>query len=163
MIWHSLVSILPHQKLYMRNLKGKTHTKKRVQYDVFNKLLIRETRDSPLKLANFSYQCTQHIWNVEYDRLCENLNEVITILGFQMFICPYDLWNRTILIQNIALNITCLHLNNTSYIIFTNNDIWFNIINTTQLQYVIYHSAKLCTFMCSLVQYNFRMINGIYH
>ena len=29
-------------------LKGKkTHTKKRVQYDVFNKLLIRETRDSP--------------------------------------------------------------------------------------------------------------------
>jgi hypothetical protein len=31
----------------MRNPKGKTHTKKRVQYDVINKLLIREMRDSP--------------------------------------------------------------------------------------------------------------------
>jgi hypothetical protein len=29
----------------MRNPKGKTHTKKRVQYDVINKLLIREMRD----------------------------------------------------------------------------------------------------------------------
>ena len=34
-------------KILYEKLKGKTHTKKRVQYDVFNKLLIRETRDSP--------------------------------------------------------------------------------------------------------------------
>jgi hypothetical protein len=33
----------------MRNPKGKTHTKKRVQYDVFNKLLIGEMGDSPPK------------------------------------------------------------------------------------------------------------------
>ena len=31
----------------MRNPEEKTHTKKRVQYDAFNKLLIREARDSP--------------------------------------------------------------------------------------------------------------------
>jgi hypothetical protein len=35
----------------MRNPKGKTHTKKRVQYNVFNKLLIREMRDSPPKIC----------------------------------------------------------------------------------------------------------------
>ena len=90
-------------------LKGKkTHTKKRVQYDVFNKLLIREMRDSPLKLANLLYRYTQHIRNVEYGRLCEYLFEIITILSSPMFICPYDLWNRTILMQNIAISITCL-------------------------------------------------------
>ena len=46
----------------MRNPKGKTHTNKRVKYDICNKLLIRETL--PLILANLevnSYQCTQHI------------------------------------------------------------------------------------------------------
>jgi hypothetical protein len=47
----------------MKNPKGKTHTKKRVQYDVFNKLLIGEMRDSPLKLANLSCCCTQNIRN----------------------------------------------------------------------------------------------------
>jgi hypothetical protein len=53
----------------MRNPKGKTHTKKRVQYDVCDKLLIRETL--PLILANLevnSYQFPQHIKNVEYGR-----------------------------------------------------------------------------------------------
>jgi hypothetical protein len=70
----------------MRNLKEKTHTKKRVQYDVCNKLLIRETL--PLILANLevnSYQRTQHIRNVEYGRLCGYLCEIITILSLQMF------------------------------------------------------------------------------
>ena len=46
----------------MRNPKGKTHTNKRVKYDICNKLLIRETL--PLILANLevnSYQCPQHI------------------------------------------------------------------------------------------------------
>jgi hypothetical protein len=59
----------------MRNPKGKTHIKKRVQYDVYNKLRIKETL--PLILANLevnSYQCTQHIRNVEYGRFCEYLN-----------------------------------------------------------------------------------------
>ena len=42
-----------------------------------------------------------------------------------MFICPYYLWNRTILVQNIALSITCLHLHNTSCITFIDNDYWF--------------------------------------
>ena len=51
----------------MRNPKGKTHTKKRVQYNVCNKLLIRETL--PLILANLevnSYQYIQHkkIWSM---------------------------------------------------------------------------------------------------
>ena len=36
-------------KILYEKLKGKTHTKKRVQYDVFNKLLIKETRYSPLE------------------------------------------------------------------------------------------------------------------
>ena len=31
-IAYTFVLTLPHQKLYMRNLKGKTHIKKRVQY-----------------------------------------------------------------------------------------------------------------------------------
>jgi hypothetical protein len=42
-----------------------------------------------------------------------------------MFICPYCLWNRTILVQNVALSITCLHLHNTSCITFIDNDHWF--------------------------------------
>jgi hypothetical protein len=53
----------------MRNPKGKTHKKKRVQYDVCDKLLIRVTL--PLILANLevnSYQFPQHIKNVEYGR-----------------------------------------------------------------------------------------------
>ena len=107
----------------MRNSKGKTHTKKRVQYDVWNKLLIRETL--PLILANLevnSYQCTQHIRNVEYGRLCEYLCEIITRLSLQMFICPYYLWNITILVQNITLSITCLHLHNTSCITIKDNE-----------------------------------------
>ena len=37
------------KKLYMRNPKEKNSYKKRVHYDIFNKLLIRETRDSPPK------------------------------------------------------------------------------------------------------------------
>ena len=72
----------------MRNPKGKTHKKKRVQDDVCNKLLFRETL--PLILANIklnSYQCTQHIRNVEYGRLCEYLNEIIALLILQMFVC----------------------------------------------------------------------------
>jgi hypothetical protein len=107
--------------------QGKTHTKKRVQYDIYNELSIRETL--PLILANLkvnSYQCPQHIRNVEYDRLWEYLCKIITILSLQMFICPYYLWNRTILVHklltNIALSITCFHLHNTNYIIFIDND-----------------------------------------
>ena len=110
----------------MRNSKGKTHTKKRVQYDVCNKLLIRETL--PLILANLevnSYQCTQHIRNVEYGRFCGYLCKIITRLSLQIFICPYYLCNRTILVQNIALSITCLHPHNTSRITFVDNDHWF--------------------------------------
>ena len=107
----------------MKNPKEKTHTKKRVQYDVFNKLLIRETRDSPPQTCKLFYQCIQHILNVEYGRLFENLNEIITILSLQMFICPYDLWNRIFLMQNIALSITCLYLNNTNCIIFIDNNL----------------------------------------
>ena len=42
-----------------------------------------------------------------------------------MFICPYHLWNRTILVQNIALSITCLHLHNTSCITIIDIDYWF--------------------------------------
>ena len=42
----SCVDIASLKTLYEKP-KGKTHTKKRVQYDVFNKLLIREMRDSP--------------------------------------------------------------------------------------------------------------------
>jgi hypothetical protein len=75
----------------MRNPKGKL-VQKRVQYDVCNKLLIRETL--PLILANSkvnSFQCTQHIRNVEYRRLSEYLYKIITILSLQMFICPYYL------------------------------------------------------------------------
>jgi hypothetical protein len=109
----------------MRNSNEKTHTKKRVQYDVCNKLLIRY---SPLILANLevnSYHCTQHIRNVEYGRFYEYLRKIITRLSLQMFICPYHLWNRTILVQNIALSITCLHLHNTSCITFIDNDHWF--------------------------------------
>ena len=157
---------LPHQKFYMRNLKWKTHIKKRVQcmsenhppktpwekngwydmtlcwycliknfiwetprekthrkkrvqYDVCNKLLFRETL--LLILANLkaiSYQCTHHIRNVEYGRLCEYLSEIITLLSLQVFVCPYYLWSRTILVQNITLSVTCLHLHDTSCITF---------------------------------------------
>jgi hypothetical protein len=85
-------------------------------------------RDSPLILANLkvnSYQCTQYIRNVKYGRLCEYLCEIITWLSLQMFVSPYYLWNRTILVQNITLNITCLHLYNTSCITFIDNDHWF--------------------------------------
>ena len=134
-----------------------------MQYDVCNKLLIRETL--PMILANLevnSYQCTQHIRNVEYDRFCEYLCKIITRLSLQMFICPYHLWNKTILVQNIALSITCIHLHNTSYITFIDNDHWF-IESTSHNLYVIYHSIKLYTFMWSLVKYNTRMINGIDH
>ena len=63
-------------------------------------------RLSPLILANLkvnSYQCTQHIRNVECVRLCEYLSEIITILSLQMFICPYYLWNRTILVQKYCI------------------------------------------------------------
>ena len=42
----SCVDIASLKTLYEKP-KGKTHTKKRVQYDVFNKLLIRESKDSP--------------------------------------------------------------------------------------------------------------------
>ena len=110
----------------MRNSKGKIHTKKRVQYGVCNKLLIKETL--PLIVANLevnSYQCPQHIRNVEYGRLCEYLCKIIMRLSLQMFICPYYLWNITILVQNIALSITCLHLHNISCITFIDNDHWF--------------------------------------
>ena len=126
---------LPHQKLYMRNLKRenshkekstmhlmsqnrppktpvrkngwyditlywycliknfiwvtqkeKTHTKKIVQYDVCNKLLIRETL--PLILENLevnSYQCPQHIRNMKYGRFCEHRCKIITNL-----VCKYS-------------------------------------------------------------------------
>ena len=83
-----------------QNPKGKTHRKKRVQYDVCKKLLLRDTL--PLILANLkvnSYQCTQHIRNVECGRFCEYLSEIITLLSLQAFICPYYLWRRTILVQ----------------------------------------------------------------
>jgi hypothetical protein len=83
----------------MRSPKGKTHRKKREKYDVCNKLLFRETL--PLILANIklnSYQCTQHIRNVEYGRLYEYCNEIITSLILQMFVCPYYLWSRTIVV-----------------------------------------------------------------
>jgi hypothetical protein len=79
-------------------------------------------------LANFevnSYQCTQHIRNMEYGRFYEYLCKIIAGLSLQMFICPYRLWNRTIIVQNIALGITCLHLHNTSCITFIDNDHWF--------------------------------------
>jgi hypothetical protein len=79
----------------MRNSKGKTHTKKRVQYDVCNKLLIRETL--PLTLVNLevnSYQYIQHIRNMEYGRFYEYLCKIITRLCLQMFICPYNQCNR---------------------------------------------------------------------
>ena len=62
---------------------------------------------------------------MEYDRFYEYLCKIITGLSVQMFICPYNLWNRTILIQNIALSITYLHLHNTSCITFIDNDYWF--------------------------------------
>ena len=62
---------------------------------------------------------------MEYDRFCEYLYNIITILSLQMFICPYYLWNITILVQNITLSITCLHLHNTSCITFIDNDYWF--------------------------------------
>ena len=42
----SCVDIASLKTLYEKT-EGKTHTKKRVQYDVFNKLLIGEARDSP--------------------------------------------------------------------------------------------------------------------
>ena len=41
------VDIASLKTLYEKPKGKKTHTKKRVQYDVFNKLLIREARDSP--------------------------------------------------------------------------------------------------------------------
>ena len=74
----------------MRNPKRKTHTKKRVQYDIFNKLLIKETRDSPPETCK--HFIPMYSTHMEYGRLCENLNEIITILSLQIFICPYDLW-----------------------------------------------------------------------
>jgi len=132
----------------MRNPKRKTHTKKKNAIWCLQQVI--NQRDSPLILANLevnSYQCTQHIRNVECVRLCEYLSEIITILSLQMFICPYYLWNRTILVQNIALNITCLHLHNTSCITFIDNDYWFIESTPHNFNYVIYHSVKLYTFM----------------
>ena len=150
--------ILPHQKLYMRNLKRKNSNKEKstmyhmsqyhppknpygengwydiilCQYCLIKNFLWetlkgknsykekseiwcfqqvinqRDERLSPLKLANLLYRYTKHIRNVEYGKFCEYLFEIITILSSPMFICPYDLWNRTILMQNIAISITCL-------------------------------------------------------
>ena len=119
--WYCLI-----KNFIWKNQREKTHTKKRVQYNVCNKLLIRETL--PMILANLevnSYQCTQHIRNVEYGRFYEYLHKIITRLSLWMFIRPYYLWNRTILVQNITFNITCLHLHNTSCITFIDNDHWF--------------------------------------
>jgi hypothetical protein len=61
----------------------------KVQYDVFNKLLSERRETLPLKLVNLSYQCIQHIRNVEYGRLCEYFSEIITILSLKVFICIY--------------------------------------------------------------------------
>ena len=96
--WYCLIKTLYEKP------QGKTHTKKRVQYDVCNKLLIRETL--PLILANLevnSYQCPQHIRNMEYGRFCEYLCKFVTRLSLQMFICPYYLWSRTILVQKYCI------------------------------------------------------------
>ena len=134
----------------MRNPKGKTHRKKRVQYDVCNKLLFIETL--PLILANLkvnSYQCTQHIRNVEHGRLCEYLSEIITLLRLLVFVCPYYLWSRTIL-----LSVTCLHLHNTSCIIFIGYDYWFkeSTPHNFCMWYIIISSyTHSCEVLCNTI------------
>ena len=91
----------------------------------------RDERLSPWNLQTFHTNIfyTYEMWSiVDLVNISSRLSQVLSL---QMFICPYDLWNRTILMQNIAFSITCLHLNNTSCIIFIDNDLWFNRINTT--------------------------------
>ena len=91
----------------------------------------RDERLSPWNLQTFHTNIfyTYEMWSiVDLVNISSRLSQVLSL---QMFICPYDLWNRTILMQNIAFSITCLHLNNTSCITFIDNDLWFNRINTT--------------------------------
>ena len=120
------------------------------------KLLIRETLPLIANLKVNSYKCTQHIRNVEYGRFYEYLCKIITRLSLQMFICPYYLCNKTILVQNIALSITCLHLHNTSCITFIDNDHWF--IESTPHNFSMWYII-----LWSFVQYNVRMIGGNNH
>ena len=171
---------LPHQKLYMRNLKRKnSHKEKSTMYHMsqyhlpknplgkngwydivlcwycliknfiwenrrensykeksaiwcFQQVINqRDERLSPWNLQTFHTNIfyTYEMWSiVDLVNISSRLSQVLSL---QMFICPYDLWNRTILMQNIALSITCLHLNNTSCITFIDNDLWFNRIRTT--------------------------------
>ena len=127
MIWHSLVSILPCEK---PNGKNSYKEKSAIWYfqQVINQ---RDERLSPWNLQTFHTNIlyTYEMWSiVDLVNISSRLSQVLSL---QMFICTYDLWNRTILMQNIALSITCLHLNNTSCITFINNDLWFNRIRTT--------------------------------
>jgi hypothetical protein len=103
MIWHNLVSILPLKNFIWETLRKKLIQRKECNM-MFSTNYQSERRETlPLKLANLSYRCTQHMRNVEYVRFCEYLFEVNTMLSLQIFICPYDLWNITILMQNIAI------------------------------------------------------------
>ena len=135
----------------MRNPKEKTHRKKRVQYDVCNKLLFRETLS--LILANIklnSYQCTQHIRNVEYGRLFN----ISTRLSHYLFCkCSYvhiTYGAETSYCKNITLSITCLHLHNTSCIIFIGYDYFL-----TEIQVMIIDSKNQhhITFVCDISLY----------
>ena len=75
----------------MRNPKRKNHTKKRVQYDIFNKLLIRETRDSPGETCKHFVPVfnTYEMWSIiDLVNISSRLSQVLSL---QMFICQYDL------------------------------------------------------------------------
>ena len=66
----------------MRNPNGKTHTKKRVQYDVFNKLLIRETRDSPPETCKpfIPIYSTHEMWSiVDLVNISSRLSQVLSL------------------------------------------------------------------------------------
>ena len=169
---------LPHQKLYMRNLKRKNSHKEKSTiyhmsqyhlpkkplgkngwYDIvlcwycliknfiwenrrensykeksaiwcFQQVINqRVKRLSPWNLQTFHINVfnTYKMWNmVDYVKISTRLSHYLVCKC--MSIWPME---QKILMQSITLSITCLHLNNISCIIFVDNDLWFNRINTT--------------------------------
>ena len=112
--------------------KGKNSYKEKSAIWCFQQVINqRDERLSSWNLQTFHTNVfyTYEMWSiVDLVNISSRLSQVLSL---QMLICSYDLWKWTILMQNIALSITCLHLNNTSYITFIDNDLWFNRINTT--------------------------------
>ena len=118
-------------KILYEKPKGKNSYKEKSAVWCFQQVINqRDERLSPWNLQTFHTNVfyTYEMWSiVDLVNISSRLSQVLSL---QMFICPYDLWNRTFLMQNIALNVTCcLHLNNTRCMIFIN--LWFNRINIT--------------------------------